>query len=795
MKFIKYENLDKDSNFIIEMSKKFNISPKIVEIIVNRGYDTEEKIYKYINIDKNDFLNPFDLKNMDLLVERINRAINCKERVLIFGDYDVDGISATFVMLKLLDNYGVKADFYLPNRFVDGYGLTNQVLDKIKSKYNPELIITVDCGISCYEEVEYAKQLGIDIVITDHHNIPDIIPNTIVVNPKLDNQNYSFNDLCGTGVAFKVAQAMLNKEEYEKLLPVVAIATIADIVSLTEENRLIVYKGLKLCSKYLPVGLKQLFLDNKIQISKPSSIDIAFKIAPKLNSSGRMGDAVDSLKLYLESDIHKSKKLIEVINNHNTKRQSICNDVYNDCKQMLQKYNISNLRAIILYSQNWDQGILGIVCSKLLEEYRRPVFLFSKINDELKGSGRSINEINIHNMLSSMQDILTTFGGHSVAAGLSLNIKNFEEFSKKINSYIFQNINDEIFSSIKYYDNEITVDDINDDLIKDIQLLEPCGANNQRPLFKIDSSSIELFPLKKCPQHCNILISKKISAIYFNYTNQSVMLKMCKNHTFLVEFQDLKNGVAKGNIKNYCCDFVLKDKVNSYIDMLKLSHLSYVSDKTQCEYISYPTSQLASIVANCNNSAFGTCFVCYNIETYRNFINNYDLSKVHDFQFCSSKNSSGFNTIFLFPEDLSFTKNYKNVVFLDSIIDSSIVNFINQTTTANIYIPIVDNFDKDLYDKLSLSRSDFAKTFAVLAKLENWLFSDIFDLYSTIFNKIKFKIPFNAFYFEFLVFRELNIVNFELIEGLYKLTLQKKNKRNLSESRAFNFVALMSKIK
>ena len=622
MKFVKFENLEKDYSLISRVAKKFDLNPKIAEIIVNRGYNTEEKIYQYINIDKNEFLNPFDLKGMNSLVERLNKAIQNREKVLIFGDYDVDGISATFIMIKIFKYFNFDVNYYLPNRFIDGYGLTNQVIDKIKTKYNPSLIVTVDCGISCHNEVEYAKTLGIDIMITDHHNIPEILPNTVVVNPKQNDQDYQFKDLCGTGVAFKVAQAMLPKQEWEKLLPIVAIATISDIVSLTDENRLIVHSGLRLMQKYLPIGLKQMFVENKISITKPSSVDIAFKIAPKLNASGRMGDAQDSLILYLEKDINKVKNQIQIINNHNLKRQNNCNKIYLDCKAMLSKYNMASLRAIILYSSDWDQGILGIVCSKLLEEYRRPVFLFAKIGNELKGSARSIEEINIHNMLTSMDNILTTFGGHSVAAGLSLDITNFEEFSRRINLYIDQNINNEIFSPLKYYDADITVDEINEKFISELKIFEPCGANNLKPVFKIDTENVEIFPLKKCPQHANIGIEKKISAIYFNYVNQSTMLKMCKNHSFILEFQEFKPNNIKASVKYYTCDFALKDKVNQYVNKLKLSQLSYISDKTDCEYNVYDEKSLINLILNCNKSAFGTCFICYNIDTFYKQLRN-----------------------------------------------------------------------------------------------------------------------------------------------------------------------------
>ena len=292
MKLYKYFNGSINASFIQDIMSKFNICKPIAELIASRGYDTIDKVENFLK--PNLVHDPYLIKNMDELVKKVKLAIESNKKILIFGDYDVDGISATAIMIKTLNLLGNNPKYYLPNRFIDGYGLTCEVLDKIKNKYNPDLIITVDCGISCYQEVEYAKKLGIEIIVTDHHEIPDIIPNTIVLNAKMQNQLYPFKDLCGTGLAYKISEALLGKKA-EQFLPIAGIATIADIVPLVDENRTIVYKGLKLMDTYLPIGLKMLFKEQKISLTKANSIDISYKIAPKINASGRMGDASDSL--------------------------------------------------------------------------------------------------------------------------------------------------------------------------------------------------------------------------------------------------------------------------------------------------------------------------------------------------------------------------------------------------------------------------------------------------------------------------------------------------------------------
>lgn len=368
MIFKKFFN--KNAGVVDELSKEFGISPEIMYLITSRGFSTKQEVSDYLSMGS--LLDPFLIRGMKEIVERVKLAQKLGDRVLIFGDYDVDGISATAIMLKTLKKLGITADFYLPNRYVDGYGLTCEVLDKIAKKYSPDLIITVDCGISCAKEVEYAKTLGIEVIVTDHHEIPEVLPNTIVLNAKIEGQDYPFRELCGTGMAYKISEALLGQKKAEEFLPIAAIATIADIVSLTGENRNIVKRGFKNFEK-LPFGLKQLFKENNVSLSKPNATDIAFKIAPKINSSGRMGDAKDSLALYMSEDPVEVKKYLEKIKLHNQKRQELSAKVMEDCEKAIKKMDLSKTRVICLASKVWDQGILGIACAKLVEQFNRPL--------------------------------------------------------------------------------------------------------------------------------------------------------------------------------------------------------------------------------------------------------------------------------------------------------------------------------------------------------------------------------------------------------------------------------------
>ena len=774
MKLIKFYNDGADSTVISQLSNHFGLDNRVMEIIYSKGYHKIDEIAEFLSPETQKYVDPYLLSGMSECVDKIKNAVSQNKKILVFGDYDVDGMSATAIMLLMLKKLGNNALYYLPNRFVDGYGLTNEVIYKIcVSMGKPDLIITVDCGISCYNEVEYCKKLGIDIIVTDHHEIPEIVPDCIVVNPKLKDQKYDFDGLCGTGVAFKIAQAILGYAESEMFLPIATIATIADIVPLKKENRIIVSKGLKVFSKYLPQGLKFLFKQNKLDIKNIEASDIAFKIAPKLNASGRMG--------------------VEKINDHNQKRQEICNNVYDDCMEMLKNKNMSQTPIIILKSKNWDSGILGIVCSRILEKYNRPVILFAQNGDELKGSARSIDDVNIHQVLSSVKDILEVFGGHKVAAGLTLNAKYFDEFCNRTTAYIIENINTKAFIPISYYDIELNPDDIDDKLFNDLKVLEPCGCENQKPKFLVRSSNAKIVPLKVNSLHAYIHINKKLHILFFNYLKEAACLNFGGEYKFVFEFQSSYNGVCKGIVKTFSCGHSLKDSADKYFNSLKLNQLNYCNDEqADVEYNVYDSQDLINFVVNCSSSVFGTCFVTFNTNVYKKFCEEYDLGNIFEINFIG-ENSTGFNAINVCPSGVDFAKSYQNIVFLDSVLDKSYLQQIKKVSSANIFIPKMDNTDKELFKKLNLNRQQITDFYFILLKKEKQLFTSIFGLYSNIYKENK-NIDFNNFIIYFNIFLELNIINKNQENGLFSYSINKQIKTDLNKSKIYNTANLIRRI-
>lgn len=781
MIFKQYFN--KDANKAEFFAEKFNISPFVMEIILSRVGADEQKIKEFLKPSTT--LSPFDLNGVKEFCDRVELAKRMGDRVLIFGDYDVDGVSATAIMIKGLKRYGIDAYYYLPNRYVDGYGLTKDVLDKVIDKFSPNLIITVDCGISCYEEVEYAKQKGVEIIVTDHHELPEKLPDTLVINAKIPNQKFEFNGLCGAGLAYKLCEALLGERAVEELLPIAAIATIADIVPLLSENRRIVARGLKLFEKHLPVGIKALFKENKVSITSPSSNAISFKIAPKLNASGRMGDAADSLKLYLETDPVKVKKLLVKINEHNQKRQYICNQIYEQAIKALAKVDLKNIRVIVLASKRWDQGVLGIVCSRLVEKFHRPVFLFSQEGDILKGSGRSIDDINIHALLSSMSDILETYGGHSMAAGVSIKRENYEEFSKRINAFVFSHVNQEVFIPIKYYDKEISLDMIDDKLLEELNLLQPCGCSNSTPKFKITASDAQFTPMKKYPEHAEIKIGD-FPLMMFNYTPYANALRFSRQKSFIFEFQD---GGRKGIVDCFDGGSFINQDTNNFVYPFEVEQLKF--DKTSpANYNLYSQQDVLNFVAQVGSTVFGTAFVSFSGYEYVEFAKTYSNQGIFHYGICD-KLCLGYNSLLLSPEGVEWAKNFDKIIFLSPVLEEGYISAINKVSKAQIFVPMDKNAKIAKYNQLNLSREHFARIYSIICSKQREKFANIFDLYDKIFAGRGYK--FLDVFVAIKVFEELELLTIEG-EGTINFVANKSHKTELSNSKIYSKLLLLKNI-
>ena len=489
----KWEFYNSDEKLVNEICEKYNLNKVIGKIIVNRHVVNDEDVRIFITPTRDDFHNPFLFKGMDIAVERIIKAIKNKEKILIYGDYDVDGITSTTVLKKYLMDRGISVDTYIPNRLHEGYGLNKKAIDTIKER-NIDLIITVDCGISAIEEVDYAVRLGMDIIVTDHHEVGEKLPNALaVIDAKRKDNTYPFRALAGVGVVFKLIQALsikleIKPEEYLKYLDLVCVGTISDIVPLEGENRTIAKLGLMLIKVTRNLGLREL-----IKSSGYKEIDsntISFGVAPRINACGRMGHEEEALKLFLAEDLESATKITKELNEYNTLRQSTEKAIYEEAVQQIEKNHLDANNSIVLGGKGWHHGVIGIVSSKVTDKYYKPSILLSFEDNIAKGSGRSVPGFDLYEGLAKCEDLLEKYGGHSMAVGLTLKKENLENFKERFEQ-IAKEKNIKELVPIIYIDDELKLKDINMDLVKSISILEPFGEANKVPLFLIRNLKID----------------------------------------------------------------------------------------------------------------------------------------------------------------------------------------------------------------------------------------------------------------------------------------------------------------
>lgn len=489
----KWEFYNSDEKLVNEICEKYNLNKVIGKIIVNRHVVNDEDVRIFITPTRDDFHNPFLFKGMDIAVDRIIKAINNKEKILIYGDYDVDGITSTTVLKKYLMDRGISVDTYIPNRLHEGYGLNKKAIDTIKER-NIDLIITVDCGISAIEEVDYAVSLGMDVIVTDHHEVGEKLPNALaVIDAKRKDNTYPFRSLAGVGVVFKLIQALsikleIKPEEYLKYLDLVCVGTISDIVPLEGENRTIAKLGLMLIKVTRNLGLREL-----IKSSGYKEIDsntISFGVAPRINACGRMGHEEESLKLFLAEDLESATKITKELNEYNTLRQSTEKAIYEEAVQEIDRNHLDEKNSIVLGGKGWHHGVIGIVSSKVTDKYYKPSILLSFEDDIAKGSGRSVPGFDLYEGLTKCEDLLEKYGGHSMAVGLTLKKENLEKFKERFEQ-IAKEKNIKELVPIIYIDDELKLKDINMDLVKGLSILEPFGEANKVPLFLIRNLKID----------------------------------------------------------------------------------------------------------------------------------------------------------------------------------------------------------------------------------------------------------------------------------------------------------------
>lgn len=472
-----------------DLGEKLSISPVLSRLLIERGITTESAAKRYFRPQLADLINPFLMKDMDIAVDRLNDAIGRKERIMVYGDYDVDGCTAVALVYRFIRQYYSNIEYYIPDRYEEGYGVSRKGIDYAR-EVGVKLIIILDCGIKAFEEIEYAKSLGIDFIVCDHHEPDDVLPPAVaVLNPKRKDDTYPFKHLCGCGVGFKLMQAFAknNGIPFTRLIPLLdlcAVSIAADLVEVSDENRILAYHGLKQLNQSPSVGLKSIIEICGLTGRELSMSDIVFRIGPRINASGRMENGKLSVDLLVEKDFESAQMLSRDIDVYNEQRRGIDKQVTEEANNIIARIDPQRHQSsIVLYDESWTKGVIGIVASRLTELYYRPTVVLTKEGEYATGSARSVAGFDVYAAIKSCRDLLVNFGGHTYACGLTIRWQDVAEFRDRFQKYVESHITETQTEPTLSVDAVIDFRDITKRLFHDLKRFAPFGPGNPKPIF------------------------------------------------------------------------------------------------------------------------------------------------------------------------------------------------------------------------------------------------------------------------------------------------------------------------
>jgi len=510
---------------IERLASELAVPTVVARILVNRGIEAIEDAKTYFRADYSNLYDPFLMADMDVATDRLLKAINKKEHILIFGDYDVDGATATAMMILLFRKLGHPVDFHIPNRIRDGYGFNREAIEKAH-KQGISLIISVDCGITAMDEIARARELGMDVIVCDHHRPgPELPAATAILNPKRTDCPYPFKELAGVGVSFKLAQALVQKLGADQdtlldLMDLVAIGSAADIVPLVDENRILVRRGLQELASTRNLGVRALLKSTKLMNTEIGTGQIIFILAPRINAVGRMGDASRAVKLLTTRDENEANRIAEILEKENRQRRSIDEETFREAVEMLEaQFDPENDSAFVISAEGWHPGVIGIVASRIVDRYYRPTVMITTDDGVGKGSARSIPGFSIYDALESCSDLMIAFGGHKYAAGLTISSENIDLLRQRLKAYSEKALSDEHLTRKLHIDGEIRFSEIDGKLLRILKMMAPYGPQNLRPIFSSKGIRIVGSPAIVGSNHLRFKAAqdgKVIDAIGFN---------------------------------------------------------------------------------------------------------------------------------------------------------------------------------------------------------------------------------------------------------------------------------------
>ncbi len=557
-----------------ELSDKLGICPILTGLLISRGITTESAAKRFFRPQLADLINPFLMKDMDVAVDRLNDAIGRKERIMVYGDYDVDGCTAVALVYKFLQQFYSNIEYYIPDRYDEGYGVSKKGID-YAAEQGVKLIIILDCGIKAVEEIAYAKEKGIDFIICDHHVPDEVMPNAVaILNPKRPDDSYPFKNLCGCGVGFKLMQAFAknNNIPFSRLIPLLdfcAVSIAADIVPVTDENRILAFHGLKQLNQNPSIGLKAIIDVCGLQGKEISMSDIIFKIGPRINASGRMENGEMSVELLVEKDYVTALQEAHRIDEYNEQRKDIDKQMTEEANQIVARLESQKHQSsIVLYDENWKKGVIGIVASRLTEIYFRPTVVICRDGEFATGSARSVPGFDIYAAIKSCRDLLVNFGGHTYASGLTLRWSDVPEFRRRFQEYVENNIHTEQTEPILNIDAKIDFKDITKRLYNDLKRFAPYGPCNPKPVFcthgVYDYGTSKVVGREQEHIKLELVDSKSSNVINGIAFGQSAVARYIKSRrSFSIAYTIEENIYKRGNMQLQIEDIRLEEDVQA----------------------------------------------------------------------------------------------------------------------------------------------------------------------------------------------------------------------------------------
>lgn len=548
-----------------QLGKSLNISPVLARLLMDRGICTVEAAKQFFRPHLSELHDPFLMNDMDKAVERLNQAMGKKERVLVYGDYDVDGTTAVALVYKFLLQFYSNVDYYIPDRYEEGYGVSHQGVD-FAAESEVKLVIVLDCGIKAVEEIAYAKERGIDFIICDHHVPDEVLPPAVaILNAKRVDNHYPYPHLSGCGVGFKFMQAfaMSNGIEMSSLIPLldlVAVSIASDIVPIMGENRVLACHGLKQINTNPSVGIRAILEVCGLSGRDITMSDIVFKIGPRINASGRIQNGKQSVELLVEKDYPRALEMANQINQYNETRKDLDKQMTEEANELVEEYaELKDKKSIVIFNEDWHKGVIGIVASRLTEIYYRPAVVLTRTDDIATGSARSVAGFDVYKAIENCRDLLENFGGHTYAAGLSLKVENVPEFSRRFEEYVEQHIEPEQTAANLNIDAELEFREINSKFHADLKKFRPFGPDNQKPTFcthgvydygtsKVVGREQEHIKLELVDNKCNQIMN----GIAFGQSSQAryIKTKRAFDICYTIEDNIYKRGEAQLQIED-----------------------------------------------------------------------------------------------------------------------------------------------------------------------------------------------------------------------------------------------------